>query len=136
MARVARTSEEYWRPPDPEVARAIEVTLRDVSCWHCGTTYPAGAIFCHTCGSARTRGPQVVPAAEHKTSALRLRLPLASLVFFLVAVACFAAALLTGAIYRTDTLVDWQAVQTWRIEWLLSGCGAMLTAILLKLALR
>ena len=133
---MAARSQEYWRPADPEVARAINVTVKEAFCWNCGTPYSAAAAFCHACGSARNAGPQIVPAVERKTNALRFRLPLASLIFFIVAVGCFAAALLTGAIYRTDTLMDWQAVQTWRIEWLLAGCGAMLNAILLKMALR
>jgi hypothetical protein len=38
----------------------------------------------------------------------------------------------TGFIYKADTLVDWQAIQVWRIEWLLAGCLAMLAGILLK----
>ena len=133
---MAARSQEYWRPADPEVARAIDVTVKEAFCWHCGTPYSTAAAFCHACGNARSGGPQLVPPVERKATALRFRLPLACIVFFIVAVACFAAALLTGVVYRTDTLIDWQAVQTWRIEWLLAGCGAMLTAILLKLALR
>jgi hypothetical protein len=133
---MAARSQEYWRPADPDVARAIDVTVKEAFCWNCGTPYSAAAAYCQACGSARTAGPQVVPAAGRKTAALRLRLPLGSLVFLIVGLGCFAAALLTGAIYRTDTLVDWQAVQVWRVEWLLAGCGAMLAAIVLRLGHR
>ena len=45
---------------------------------------------------------------------------------------CMVAALLTGILYKTDTLVDWQAVQLWRIEWLLASSAALLAGILLK----
>jgi zinc ribbon protein len=129
-------SQEYWRPADPEVARAIDVTVKEAFCWNCGTPYSAAAAYCQACGSARSGGPQAAPAAGRKTPALRLRLPLVCLVFLIVGLGCFAAALLTSAIYRTDTLVDWQAVQVWRVEWLLAGCGAMLAAIVLRLGHR
>jgi hypothetical protein len=39
---------------------------------------------------------------------------------------------MTGVVYREDTLVDWQAVQTWRIEWLLGAVVALLAGILLR----
>ena len=133
---MAARSQEYWRPADPEVARAIDVTVKEAFCWNCGSPYSAAAGFCQACGSARSGGPQLVQAGERKPAALRLRLPLVSLVFLIVGLGCFAAALLTGAIYRTDTLVDWQAVQVWRVEWLLAGCGAMLAAIVLRLGHR
>jgi hypothetical protein len=35
-------------------------------------------------------------------------------------------------VYKEDTLVDWQAVQAWRIEWLLAAMAALLAGILLK----
>jgi hypothetical protein len=44
----------------------------------------------------------------------------------------FAVVLATGVIYKTGTLADWQAMQIWRIEWLLGASAALLAAILLK----
>jgi hypothetical protein len=35
-------------------------------------------------------------------------------------------------IYKAQTMVDWQAIQTWRIEWLLGATAALLAGILLK----
>jgi hypothetical protein len=43
-------------------------------------------------------------------------------------------AALLGVIYRTDTLLDWQAVQIWRVEWLLAALAALLAGLLLKKA--
>jgi hypothetical protein len=37
-----------------------------------------------------------------------------------------------GFIYSATTLVDWQAVQIWRMEWMLGSIIAMLAALLLK----
>jgi len=42
--------------------------------------------------------------------------------------------LMTGVIYKVETFADWQAVQTWRIEWLLASAVTLLTGILLKKA--
>jgi hypothetical protein len=43
-----------------------------------------------------------------------------------------ASAALAGFLYKAETLVDWQAIQVWRIEWLLGAAAALLAGILLK----
>jgi hypothetical protein len=42
------------------------------------------------------------------------------------------AALLTGFIFSAATVLDWQAVQLWRIEWLLAAIALFVAGILLK----
>ena len=59
-------------------------------------------------------------------------LPIASLVCFGLGVACVVAAVVTGLIYTATTVLDWQAVQVWRIEWLLAAMVALVAGILLK----
>ena len=49
-------------------------------------------------------------------------------------VLCVLAAIGTGLIYTASTTLDWQAVQVWRIEWLLAAVVAFLAGILLKTA--
>jgi hypothetical protein len=39
---------------------------------------------------------------------------------------------MTGLVYNTTSLAEWQAVQTWRIEWLLASVAALLGALLFK----
>jgi cytosine/uracil/thiamine/allantoin permease len=56
----------------------------------------------------------------------------ASLVFFVVGLACSLAALFVGFLYTANTTLDWQAVQIWRIQWLLGAAVAFLAAIALK----
>lgn len=56
----------------------------------------------------------------------------ASLVCFIVGIACVIAAVVTGFIYTANTVLDWQAVQVWRIEWLVAGMVAFVAGILLK----
>lgn len=134
------TSQEYWRSPNPEIMRLVKPVAAAAPCWHCGADYSPGAHFCHVCGSEREKRLAVpAPAPEmpvHRVDLFELRqrlgLSIASVVFFLIGIGCMIAAALTGFIYKADTLVDWQAIQLWRIEWLLAASAAMLAGILLK----
>jgi hypothetical protein len=131
-------SQEYWRPSNPEIARVIP-SIRDI-CWSCGADYTPGARFCHICGGTRDGlHPEPVRPVEKRTAeenavslvrTLGLSIPCA--VFLIMGLAFALTALLSGVVYREDTLVDWQAVQTWRIEWLLASAVALLAGILLK----
>ncbi|MGB8887456.1 MAG: zinc ribbon domain-containing protein [Candidatus Korobacteraceae bacterium] len=137
MAPSAR--QEYWRPPNPEGVRLVQPVSIDSACSHCGAEYPAGARFCHICGSDRDPRPSLVlrpmTFADFLDLAIlrqRLGLSVACLVFFIIGIVCMAAAVLTGFIYRADTLPQWQAIQVWRIEWLLGAAAALLAGVLLK----
>ncbi len=137
MAQTLR--QEYWRPPKPDVVRLAQPVLLDLICSHCGTEYPSGARFCHICGSDRDPRPSSVLRPAGFVDLLdmailreRLGLSVPCLMFFLVGMICMVAALLTGLIYRADTLIQWQAIQVWRVEWLLGGAAALLAGILLK----
>jgi membrane protein DedA with SNARE-associated domain len=61
-----------------------------------------------------------------------LNLSAVSTVLFAAGVVCGIAAIAVGFIYSAQTLVDWQAVQVWRIEWMLSSLIAFVAALLLK----
>jgi hypothetical protein len=63
-----------------------------------------------------------------------LGLTIGSLIAFVLGVACVGCAVATGLMYTATTLLDWQAVQIWRIEWLLAAVAAFLAGILLKRA--
>jgi len=58
-------------------------------------------------------------------------LPTASLIAFMIGVGCVAGALLVGLL-TAKTLVDWQAIQFYRAEWLLAATAAFVAGILLK----
>ncbi|HLH08352.1 MAG TPA: hypothetical protein VKW78_14025 [Terriglobales bacterium] len=62
----------------------------------------------------------------------KLHLPTASLIAMFFGIVCVIAAIATGFLYKGETLVDWQAIQTWRIEWLLAAAVAFILGILLK----
>ena len=62
----------------------------------------------------------------------RIGLPTIALIAFLIGIACAIAAILVGFIFSANTVLDWQAVQVWRIQWLLASVAAFLAGILLK----
>jgi len=129
---------EFWRPP-LETRQETMPALEAESCARCGTELVAGSRFCHICGKARKPQFQV-----HRIQWARvldvhrieehMGLPMASLVALAAGVICALAAIGTGLIYTTSTALDWQAVQVWRIEWLLGAVVALLAGILLKTA--
>jgi hypothetical protein len=54
-----------------------------------------------------------------------------SLIAFVIGLGCVAAALVEGLV-SPKTLVDWQAIQFYRAEWLLAATAAFVAGILLK----
>ncbi len=61
----------------------------------------------------------------------RVGLSTGSLIAFVIGLACLAGALLVGLL-TAKTLVDWQAIQIYRAEWLLGATAAFVLGILLK----
>ncbi len=141
MADITRgPSHEYWRPApstgNPLQMRASQTLGNAASCAICGTPYAIGARFCHTCGLGREGAQEKHNPLKDwlDLDAMRSRLGLstASLIFVLAAVIFMLATVMTGLVYNTSTLAEWQAVQTWRIEWLLATVAALLAAMLFK----
>jgi len=128
--------QEFWRPPvqSPPIQ---EVRPATEACANCNTEFVLGSRFCHVCGTQRDVQP-----SYSKISTLRfldihliaqaIGLTVASLVAFIAGIACVVAAVITGFMYTATTLLDWQAVQVWRIEWLLAAAVAFIAGILLK----
>jgi hypothetical protein len=58
-------------------------------------------------------------------------LPTASLIAFIIGLACISGALLVGLL-TARTLAEWQAIQFYRAEWLLGATAAFVAGILLK----
>ena len=131
---------EFWKPPVSEAAAtpARPETTPTRACPRCGTEFVMGARYCHVCGSSRTaqrhslQGTlvQVVNVLHHLRQSLKL--PAWSLAAYILGIFCFAAAVATGFLFSADTLSDWQAIQAWRLEWLLGAVAAFVAGILLK----
>lgn len=61
----------------------------------------------------------------------RVGLSTTSLIAFVIGMACVAGALLVG-LMTAKTLVDWEAIQYYRAEWLLAAITSFVLGILLK----
>lgn len=134
--------QEFWHPPVASPEGAPEALAG--ACERCGTEFMVGARFCHVCGSSRT--VRASSSAEHGWAqvleSLRVlefhrvkewfALPTASLISFLIGLGCVLAAIAVGIIYSVQNLADFQAIQLWRIEWLLAALAAFVAGILLK----
>jgi hypothetical protein len=142
MADVARNldprrveQEQYWSPALERRGGNPESEL----CPRCGTEFIIGSRFCYVCGTDRD-----LPGA-HRSKRVewkrwldftqlhtRLGIGAASLVAFIVGCACVLAGALTGLMFTATTMLDWQAVQAWRMQWLLAAIAAFVAGILLK----
>jgi hypothetical protein len=142
MADLAHHAEgDFWQAPvaTPGVSATVRThSLVEASCAHCGTEFVMGAAFCHVCGGSRELRVSG-PAAQGWTRYLQFHhikrafgLSTASLMAFLLGLGCTLAALLVGFIFSANTVLDWQAVQMWRIEWLLAAVAFFVAGILLR----
>jgi hypothetical protein len=142
MSEAAHNVEhEYWRPPAQPSHAAEAPTMRaQLTCAECGAEFLMGSKFCHVCGAERgsLAGPGVAARWAQILDFTRIRealgLPVGSMIAFVAGIACILAAISIGFIFSATTFQDWQAVQVWRIEWLLAGAAAFLAGILLKKA--
>ena len=134
---VGDSKQDYWRPAKGSlhIAKAV---LPESLCQRCGAELALGGRFCHVCGIDRDEptntdsDSQIFELFSLTRLSERIGINRASLVCFFIGFVCLVAAALTGKFQPADTLVDWQAVQTWRIEWLLAAVGTFLAGILLK----
>lgn len=136
MSEVAHNeTREFWRPP---VVPAMTSTgSLPEACSDCGSEYMVGAAYCHSCGSSRDaeralQSGQWFKVFEFQNIKERLQLTTASLVAFIAGLGCMVGAITVGWVYSAQTLSDFQAIQLWRIEWLLGAAAAFLAGILLK----
>lgn len=59
-------------------------------------------------------------------------LPTAALIAFIVGLGCLAGVLGVSVFYKASNLAEFQAIQLWRIEWLLAATASFVAGILLK----
>lgn len=135
---VHNAQHEFWRPP---VIETTSQTLPD-ACRRCGTEFMVGAAFCHICGMGRhrpvsaaapawTKHFEFLKALEFASVKQWFGLPLVSLCAFLIGTAFLIVALAQG--FRSvQDFTDFEAIQLWRIQWLMAACAAFLAGILLK----
>jgi len=140
MSDIVRdVQQDFWRPP---LAKQSAEPVMAEACRRCGTEFMVGAAFCHICGQGRHRA-SATPADSWTSQLGFLRvlefgsikkwfgLPMASLCSFLVGVSFLIVALSMGLISVHDN-TDFEAIQLWRIQWLMAACASFLAGILLK----
>ena len=134
---VQNADREFWRAPAVPVVESSANIAE--ACPGCGTEFIMGAGFCHVCGANRHKLTSASVANRSWTRLFefhyiqaQIGLPTLSLIAFLSGAVCTLAALLVGFVFSVNTVLDWQAVQVWRIEWLLAAAAAFLAGILLK----
>jgi hypothetical protein len=59
-------------------------------------------------------------------------LPTAALIAFMIGLGCVAGAIGVSLFYRASNLAEFQAIQMWRIEWLLAAIASFVAGVLLK----
>jgi hypothetical protein len=135
VAPIYEERQEFWKPAG--FPRAESAPAKEQSCRQCGGDLVAESQFCHLCGA--DRHPVLAASAWRFPSwrdfaSLRdaLGQSTASLVALILGCICLTAAVLTGFMFTATTLLDWQAVQLWRIEWLLAAIALFVAGILLK----
>jgi hypothetical protein len=136
MAPNIEERQEFWKPA---VAPRQELTAESTGqvCQECGTDFVLGSRFCYVCGADRNanlNGPASGLRAWIDFASLRdsLGQTNASLVALVLGCACVIAAIVTGFVFTATTLLDWQAVQLWRIEWLLGAVAMFAAGFLLR----
>ena len=107
----------------------------DAACERCGTEFMVGSRFCHVCGTAR-QGEAAVSARnwtrylEFHNIQEGLGLSTASLIAFFLGAVCVLFTVATDWIYSERTVLEWQAVQAFRIQALLGAIAAFVAGIL------
>ncbi|MGD1213427.1 MAG: hypothetical protein ABR861_00385 [Terriglobales bacterium] len=136
MAEAAdQTRHEFWRPPMLASA-AVANPERSATC-RCGTEFIVSSEYCHACGASRpdlnaARTLGIPGLAELASLGERLGLTTPAVIAFLVGALCVVGALAVSLFFSARTVLDWQAIQLWRIEWLLAAVAAFAAGCLLK----
>jgi hypothetical protein len=135
MGAADQAQHDFWRPPMPASA-AVTNPERSATC-RCGTEFIVSSLYCHACGASRpdlnvARTLEIPGLAELTTLGERLGLTTPALIAFLLGVFCVVGALAVSVFFSARTVLDWQAIQLWRIEWLLAAVAAFAAGCLLK----
>ncbi len=135
-----QAQQDFWRAPVPGsragVSPALGATERSSAC-HCGTEYIVSSLYCHACGTSRPErnvgnALRVPGLTELGSLAERLGLTTPAVIAFLAGMLCLLGALTVSFFFTARTFADWQAIQMWRVEWLLAAIAAFAAGCLLK----
>lgn len=140
MAQLAKNydeRQEFWKPAVPPRQESFQSEATEHICGNCGTDFLMGSRFCHICGADRNINLSSGAAGMRawlNFASLRdgMGQTNGSLIAVFVGFACILAAIITGFMYTATTTLDWQAIQIWRIQWLLAALAVFAGGLLLK----
>lgn len=140
MAQLAKNydeRQEFWKPAVSPRQEPLQSEGSGQVCDRCGTDFLMGSRFCHVCGADRNSNLNSGATAMREWfdfASLRdaMGQTNGSLIALFLGFACIVAAAITGFLYTATTVLDWQAVQVWRIEWLLAALAVFAGGLLLK----
>lgn len=126
----AADKSEFWRPVldprRPPAGPTLVASGTGESCSRCAAEFVIGSRFCHACGEPRPAASAPPPQPA------RARLSPGSVLALSVGILCPLAAVGTGILFSVETVLDWEAVQSWRVQWLLAAIASFAAGILLK----
>ena len=136
---VDRARHEFWRPPlaaSEAVANTAANGDRSATC-PCGSEFIVSSLYCHSCGTRRVglnapRTLEIPGWSELVSLGALLGLTVPAAISLLAGVFCLVGALAVSVFFPAQTALDWQAIQMWRIEWLLAAIAAFVVGCLLK----
>jgi hypothetical protein len=110
---------------------------RSATCHRCGSEFIVSSLYCHACGASRpgvnaARTLEIPGFAELASLGERLGLTTPAVIAFLAGVLCVVGALVVSVFFSVRTALDWQAIQLWRVEWLLAAIASFVAGCLLK----
>jgi hypothetical protein len=129
--------QEFWKPIVPRPEGTQEQLETRNTCPKCGAEAVLVGQYCHICGLERET--DFAPSAHGLASWFDIAavreatgLGTAALIAFVLGSGCVIAAAVVGFAFTASTVLEWQAIQLWRIEWLLAGIALYGAGILLK----
>jgi hypothetical protein len=138
MAEAAQSAQHsFWRPPKATPEAGPQPQLVE-TCDRCATEFIIGSRFCYNCGATRPESSEAIRFQQRTgisplaNLGKRLGLSTAPLIAFLFGIACIIGAAAVGFVFSARTPLDWQAIQLWRIEWLLGAVAAFVAGCLLR----
>jgi len=130
--------QEFWKPIVASRAEGTQAESQPRNaCEKCGAEAVLVGQFCHLCGAERSTEfpyPAKGLASWFDIAAVREATGLgpAALIAFILGSGCFIAAAAVGFVFTASNVLEWQAIQLWRIEWLLAAIALFGAGILLK----
>jgi hypothetical protein len=113
-------------PPQPLDATAMAETLAKGVTWTRNTARSAAATW------QKIPFPAWLRYLHFHEIKRWVGLPTVSLIAFMIGLGCVAGAIGVSLFYKASNFGEFQAIQLWRIEWLLGATTAFVAGILLK----